>query len=375
MSDRRDRDVSPRVQERKEYRGSQRLESDDRQPNQADGSNNDDKRSSHHQRRNRHDDDNEGDRHSKRRQMKHDKSDESDDDNVDVTLPYGATKISNDDFFLKSNEFRIWLDEKKGKRLDSLKSSDARYYFSKFVKRWNRNELSSTMYKGIDSSQTHSNINTTYNWKFKNATQRELDDASRIRKQIGFEKQNLIRRDQDFVGPTIPSSSSSSLMRGTIQGPSLPDGGAVEALHQSRDSARDDKTSAREDERRELKRQRRNEREEERDNRATGKDRLIEKRKEKADSHRAMRDAKDAGGAMQEFDDDTLMGSGGGDSFQAALAARDRARTNGRRAREQEERQAAQRDKLSAMKAKEHDTMAQLRELAAARFGAAAPPS
>jgi hypothetical protein len=55
--------------------------------------------------------------------------------------PPSQTEISKDDYFIKAAEFRVWLHEKKNKYLDELKSDDARYYFGKFVKAWNRFEL------------------------------------------------------------------------------------------------------------------------------------------------------------------------------------------------------------------------------------------
>ncbi|KAK4048510.1 hypothetical protein OIV83_004678 [Microbotryomycetes sp. JL201] len=301
-------------------------------------------------------------RHKRSRRDDRDDGEDDDEDVHDKELPEGVARISEDDFFIKSNEFRVWLDEKKAKRLDSLKSSDARHYFSRFVRRWNSGRLSRKFYSGIQSSRISSQLNTTHNWSFKNASQRELDDASRIRKDIDKfdnrqDDQHLTRTDKVVVGPSLPSGS------------------AVEALHVSRDAARDLRDQDRRRDREEYKRAKRDERQEERDNRATGRDRLIEKRKEKATSHREMRDAREAGGGMQEIDEDTLMGSGTSDSFRAAIEARDRSRNNSRRARAQEERQAEARDKISAMRAKENDTMAALRELAAARFGPSAPPS
>ncbi|KAM0786011.1 hypothetical protein ACM66B_006827 [Microbotryomycetes sp. NB124-2] len=310
------------------------------------------------------DDDDDRRRQERRSSSKRTRQDEADDNKDDsdkeVQLPDGVNKISEDDFFLKSNEFRVWLNEKKSKRLDSLKSSDARHYFKKFVRRWNSGRLSTKLYSGVQSSQISSTLNTSHAWTFKNASQRELDDASRIRKEID-------------LGGNGRQSGSSGSGGGVVVGPSLPTGGSLEALHLSRDAARDTREDDRRRERDQVKRSRRDERQDERENRATGRDRLVEKRKEKAASHREMRDSREAGGGMQEIDDETLMGGGGSDSFRAAIEARDRARSNNRRARAQEERQAEMKDKVSAMRAKENDTMSALRELAAARFGPSAP--
>ena len=54
------------------------------------------------------------------------------------------TEISKDDYFIKAAEFRVWLNEKKHKYFNELSSEDARYYFGKFVKAWNKFELDRT---------------------------------------------------------------------------------------------------------------------------------------------------------------------------------------------------------------------------------------
>lgn len=49
--------------------------------------------------------------------------------------------IDEDDYFEKSTEFRLWLKEYKHKYFDELSSKDARYYFKKFVRKWNDQDL------------------------------------------------------------------------------------------------------------------------------------------------------------------------------------------------------------------------------------------
>lgn len=236
--------------------------------------------------------------------------------------------------FLKSNEFRVWLDERKGKvrellcpategtnwlpdcnpsmlsparpseqKLDNLRSSDARHYFDKFVKRWNKGSLDGKYYRGIASSSMSSTVGTSYSWTFSKASQRELDDASRIRKEIDLDRSGGGR-----------NTTAGARTLGPTMGPSLPGGSRVEALQQSREAGRAALEDAREADRREYKKQRKDARDEDRDNRATGRDRVTEKRKEVAASNRAMRDDREGGG-MVEIDEDTLMG--GGDSFKA----------------------------------------------------------
>lgn len=170
--------------------------------------------------------------------------------------------------------------------------------------------LQSKYYAGISAGSLPSNVSSSHVWKFSKASQRELDDASSIRKSIDTGSKPLpsSRGTGNLVGPSLPSSASRTAA--PVVGPSMPPS-ALEGLQQSREASRALAESSREAARAEQKRARRDEREAERDGRATGRDRVMEKRAEVASSHRAMRDAREGGGGMMEFDDDTLMGGGG----------------------------------------------------------------
>jgi hypothetical protein len=80
-------------------------------------------------------------RHSKKRE----KRDKDEDEKDDKRLPDGVEEISTEDYFIKSNELKVWLNEEKGKRLDQLSGDDARSYFKKFVKSWNRGRLAGNL--------------------------------------------------------------------------------------------------------------------------------------------------------------------------------------------------------------------------------------
>lgn len=104
------------------------------------------------------------------------------------------------------------------------------------------------------------------------------------------------------------------------------------------------------------KKDRREEREEVNSNRATGKDRLQEKRMEARGSHAAFANRKEENMGL-ELDESTLGLKDGGDSFQAAIAARDRSQQvrGGRKAAQQEEKQAEMQDKRTEYRKKEND--------------------
>ncbi|XP_035677098.1 uncharacterized protein LOC118416126 [Branchiostoma floridae] len=75
-------------------------------------------------------------------------------------------KISMDDFYSRNAEFRSWLQEKKGKYFDQLKSPQAKKLFKKFVKKWNKKKLDKKYYKGMDNLDTSASSKTNYKWKF-----------------------------------------------------------------------------------------------------------------------------------------------------------------------------------------------------------------
>lgn len=165
---------------------------------------------------------------------------------------------------------------------------------------------SAKFYSGISAASLSASLSSGYSWSFSKATQRELDDASSIRKSI----------DSTGGRPGPHASSSSGPPRRQQLGPTFPPppGSALTALQNSREEASATLASTRELAKGERRKGNREGREEERDERATGKDRVQEKRREVNGSNREMREAREGGG-MVEVDDDTLMGTGG--SFQA----------------------------------------------------------
>ena len=61
--------------------------------------------------------------------------------------------ISIDDWFIKSNEFRVWLREECGRNLFEMQTSEGREIFEKeFVSQWNGSHLWAKYYKGINAA-------------------------------------------------------------------------------------------------------------------------------------------------------------------------------------------------------------------------------
>ncbi|KAI9279664.1 hypothetical protein BY458DRAFT_532120 [Sporodiniella umbellata] len=117
--------------------------------------------------------------------------------------------ISEDDYFEKATEFRLWLKEHKDLYFDELSSKDARYYFKKFTKKWNRNELKSKYYKGLNPSHLESSDSTRYKWSFaKNLDKMEMDTIrdsvdSMTSRNSGDDKLRESGKRRN-VGPALP---------------------------------------------------------------------------------------------------------------------------------------------------------------------------
>jgi len=54
------------------------------------------------------------------------------------------TTITEDDYFARNSEFRLWLQEERKTYFDDLTSDEAHRLFEKFVKKWNDGKLRST---------------------------------------------------------------------------------------------------------------------------------------------------------------------------------------------------------------------------------------
>ncbi|SAL95186.1 hypothetical protein [Absidia glauca] len=127
-------------------------------------------------------------------------------------LPSTIKPITDDDYFEKASEYRIWLKEKKKKYFNELDAKDARYYFKKFVKAWNRYELEDKYYQGINSAHVSSSDTTSYKWSF--AENVDTDELTYIKDKVdsmtsrGGSSSSSIPGRRANVGPSLPPSSS-----------------------------------------------------------------------------------------------------------------------------------------------------------------------
>lgn len=254
-----------------------------------------------------------------------------------------ADELSSDDFYAKNKEFRYWLSHKrKPKEFIKLDSSDQRRYFKKFIRRWNKGKLDHGYYTGSLFGES--------------IAREETPD---------------------------PSASSNGVPR-SVAGPSRP---RLDDLVLAEEAERDIKATERENRRAEYKRERREAKMDERENRATGRDRLLEKRAEKREVAKELAQAREPGD--MEYGEDFLFGAGRSDSFAAAIRKRDSSKAYQKRQQKEAERRAVNDERFAERQKKEDQTMAmvgnalwtsvllklsfrvlnQFKSLAAARFG------
>ncbi|KAI0756173.1 hypothetical protein C8Q80DRAFT_1090422 [Daedaleopsis nitida] len=277
-----------------------------------------------------------------------------------VSLPEGVSEISGSDYFLKSDEFRVWLKEEKGKYFDELSSDRARKYFRKFVKAWNRGKLSMSLYSGVDKDQAASS-QTAYKWSFAAKASRADKDAIRA-----------ARDDIDSATHSRPSQSSSTrasasasvgrgASSGRVLGPAMP---TTSDRVLAEEAAAEYRAAERAHERRREKRAAKERVEDVVGPKEVGRAGMLEKKKVQREADRAFREKGDDG---FDVDEGTLMGAGGGDSFQAQVARRDAAR---RRFEEKRgEKTGAVRERVDVIRAKEKATMDMFMQMAKDRFG------
>ncbi|KAK0500904.1 hypothetical protein EDD18DRAFT_1307457 [Armillaria luteobubalina] len=254
-------------------------------------------------------------------------------------LPHNASPISESDYFQKSDEFRIWLKDEKGKYFDELSGERARSYFRKFVKAWNRGKLSKKLYAGVDSSSISATSQTSYKWSFASKSDGEA-----------------LRAARESVGAATQSRALGESSTGRVQGPALPSPADLVLAREMDAEYRDE----------ERKYKRKRERAEDKERiedmvgpREVGREGMLEKKRARREADKSFREK---GDDAVELDDSALFA---GDSFQARIARRDA----GKKRYQQEEKAAAMRERATAIKEKESATMSMFQQLAKQRFG------
>ncbi|KAL0952049.1 hypothetical protein HGRIS_008689 [Hohenbuehelia grisea] len=209
-----------------------------------------------------------------------------------------------------------------------------------------------TLYAGIDPSTQSANTQTGYKWSFASRqTKSDVNAVRAAREEVGAA--TSLREPSSYPGPASASGS------GRMQGPSLPSASDLQLVRESESDYRDAERSYK------RKRDKMEAKERVEDMvgpKEVGREGMLEKKRAKRENDRAFREKGDEG---LEVDETTLMG--GGDSFRAAIARRDGAKS--RRQQKAEEDAHAHRERTHAYKEKEKATMDMLQQLAKQRFG------
>ncbi|KAG0253608.1 hypothetical protein BG011_006258 [Mortierella polycephala] len=230
--------------------------------------------------------------------------------------------ISEEDYFTKSTEFRLWLRQAKKKYFEDLTADESRRYFRKFVKAWNNFELDESYYKGIRSSQLSSKSTTKYQWGFAKKIGKE--DQSRVESIRDSIDTMTNTRFANEVSRLTGKSTASALDSGSapkkILGPTMPSSAS------SRRPQTADEVFEREEEGRYRRQQNRADQKayrktkesvmEELVPKATGREAMLEKKRAQNAYHRQERSPD------VELPEQDLMG--GGDDFKSMLAAEKR---------------------------------------------------
>lgn len=274
----------------------------------------------------------------------------------------GAQGLTEGDYYQRSAEYRHWLlhsgtarsyrkdydlsssraPPEGGIYLDELTSKQAHRLFAKFCNRWNDGRLSDDYYtnKITSSSSLSSNFNTGFKWKFAgNRSDKERDELERAKYGVDSmtnsdsrgarEAREIERgkaRKKDLAAEHTTSAATGANANAKDSGwgarkvenigPKLP---STSVSHPS--DARFEQEEAREAQRRASQAVRRAQRrdardiEEERNPRATGREAVVEKRRERNRDKREF-EAQVKGDGDVHVSETDLMG--GDDSFQAA---------------------------------------------------------
>ncbi|KAF9205116.1 hypothetical protein BGZ59_000676 [Podila verticillata] len=142
---------------------------------------------------------------------------ESEDDELVKKAKSLIQTISEDDYYTKSTEFRLWLRRSKKKYFEEMTADETRRYFKKFVKAWNNFDLDESYYKGIRSSQISNKGSTKYKWGFaKNIAKEDQNQVDSVRDSIdtmtNIRFANEVSRQTGVSTASSLGGSSSSTM-------------------------------------------------------------------------------------------------------------------------------------------------------------------
>ncbi|SOV07815.1 uncharacterized protein UDID_07164 [Ustilago sp. UG-2017a] len=301
----------------------------------------------------------------------------------------GVDKLTPDDYFIRSAEFKAWLSESKHKYLDEISSKEARRYFDHFVHRWNEGKLPDLYYKGevrSSAAAAGASSQTRHKWTFSNKStysSKEQEQLEMIRDNVdtltnGSSKGAIEARDAERKACHAKSNEA----------PDAEEEPRRDSGWNSRSAASSSKSYAESqldrEHREDLSRitqseSRRSARQDERDEeeafhgRATGRDRVLEKKRERNAVNREFASRRQADDGIEMDDRDlyeqetpslSSASRAGGQRGERATSKKEQARQE-----RMEQRKAEMQEKVSALKEKDAKTMEMLKAMAQERFG------
>lgn len=306
-------------------------------------SDDDDDSSSDHSRRRSSKDKHKKKRKKKDSKRKHDKEHKKRSKRVNKAdlYPLGAIRGSppavlldvEQDYFQYHQHLWVYLYRQEGIVFGDLTSEDAHSAFKRFVKRYNAGELEAAYYDGLPAEAVEECKTTNHKWTF-NTSETE-------RKSLQF-LQEGVRKQTEYEGAASNTDEAAIMLR--QEAPRVADVAPLSA-NEKRRPTQQERLAERTANRR-LREHVRTAEEEFSGGRKDGRERQIEKRKEKAAAiHGAARDREDARMGGVELNDEAIYGGGDAD-FQNALA-----RERQRNAQRQQKKQ----DRVAELKKKEQD--------------------
>ncbi|MCJ1385106.1 hypothetical protein MMC17_008225 [Xylographa soralifera] len=286
-------------------------------------------------------------------------------------LPFQACHLSKHDYSLQKPLFALYLDVQKQLALEDLSQTEARGRWKSFVGKWNRGELAEGWYDPATLRKATESFTRPF------SSSRHPDERRLSPDYIHQKKQALDgsgSSGDENIGPALPENQGKNVSKAYRSGPTIP---TLQDLELRHETSTEDNIAAREvlREQRIVDRKKDKERVEELVPRAEAgsKERMIEKKREKAETNRAFASAKTEGGGVAEVPESELLGDedGGLEGFKKQKRELERKKNEREIRREEVSRARAEEreERVKQYRAKEEATMKGLVELAKARFG------
>lgn len=223
--------------------------------------------------------------------------------------------------------------------------------FGDFARAWNKGKLSARYYSGIEPTSIASSSRTDHKWSFSGVDSGQLHTIrNEVNRATTAGKSSTVTDySEDLLEPFGPSAAPKSLLPPpTLSRPTSSSNRDWASEREDRERQYDREKKERRDYRRTLR-----DAEEDVAPRATGRDRIYEKRREENSARRAHESERHGDRTIDPYDDSETRSILAREAAQHAFAAKKRA-----------EKDSALAERRSAAQAKEDATMAALRQMA-----------